>query len=118
MSLCDRCSSPGSCCKRIPINGEGDDNHFTVWHVIDPVEDLAERGGAAYARHPFRPLEPRGTWIDPATGAAFSSWLWSCVNLTPSGRCGDYENRPPLCRDYAPAQDSLCAMHPTPRPAP
>lgn len=41
-------------------------------------------------------------------------WVfWSCKNLTPEGRCGDYENRPELCRTYEPGQDLLCVEYVT-----
>jgi Fe-S-cluster containining protein len=37
-------------------------------------------------------------------------WQWWCPKLTRDGRCGDYENRPKLCRDYQAGDDRLCAL--------
>ena len=47
---------------------------------------------------PFYPL-----WNPEGKG-----WKLWCVNLTSEGRCGDYDHRPALCRDFEPGQNSLC----------
>jgi Fe-S-cluster containining protein len=31
-----------------------------------------------------------------------------CPNLLPDGRCGDYENRPEVCRSFKP--DEICEL--------
>lgn len=40
-----------------------------------------------------------------------NSWRLWCPNLTREGRCGDYENRPRLCRSFQAGSDPLCIMH-------
>jgi Fe-S-cluster containining protein len=51
---------------------------------------------------PFMPLykRPMGVWR-----------FWCPVLDIKTGRCGDYENRPALCKSYRAGSDTLCAMH-------
>ena len=102
MSLCDRCFAPGACCKRFGLfSNEGEP--ITVWD--DEPTRVSAPGSAEPL--PFLPLERSGTWEDP-DGRAYSSWWWSCPRLQADGRCGDYENRPALCRTFEPAAETLC----------
>jgi Fe-S-cluster containining protein len=57
---------------------------------------------------PFVPLEVWGRWIDEESGRTYSAYWYRCSNLLPNGRCGDYDNRPGLCRSFEPASDPLC----------
>lgn len=62
---------------------------------------------------PFVPVERRSTHYvdDPGSdqhGREYAVWVWGCPKLLPNGRCGDYENRPGLCRSYQPLDDGLC----------
>jgi len=47
---------------------------------------------------PFKPL-----MIDKK-----GNWLFWCPNLKINGKCGDYEYRPKLCKDYKEATGKMC----------
>lgn len=89
-SLCDSCYAPGACCK-----------HFTLFGCAAPgdrYKPLDEgRAARAIAHHGF-PFE-----VIPDAGGAVR-----CTRLQADGRCGDYENRPDLCRTLEPGMDPLC----------
>lgn len=111
MSLCDQCTKPGNCCKELVLTS----NNFNgnVW-----AENWKQQAIDAVSQHiensPFVPIRLRlaeGESRDPAAKAPYGTVLWSCTRLTPEGRCGDYENRPQLCREYEAGSDRLCAMH-------
>jgi Fe-S-cluster containining protein len=38
-------------------------------------------------------------------------WRWRCTELTASGRCGIYEDRPRACRVFEPGSDALCVHY-------
>lgn len=105
-NLCDACSNPGHCCTGIYLNYGGHTPAVTAETTLEAMvqlasfvsEDCNERPTVGF---PFQPLykAPHGSWK-----------LW-CVNLTKDGRCGDYDNRPMLCKTYQPGQDGLCVMH-------
>lgn len=102
MSLCDACSKPGACCRSFLLIANG--ATLTSW------DDEGEAGALSVAKGqglPFVPNEKRETYLDES-GRAYSAWNYRCPLLTESGRCGDYENRPQLCRDYEPGTDGLC----------
>jgi Fe-S-cluster containining protein len=105
MSVCDSCPKPGSCCKGFTLNNGRNSPGF-------PERDWMARGTEYAARHglPFIPLE---TYVSehPDQVDGYVGIRWTCKNLTPEGRCGDYENRPNLCRIYEPGQDKLCAVY-------
>ncbi len=106
MSACDTCPKPGSCCKGFTLNNGTHSPAFTADRWADLGTEYAKRNGL-----PFIPLEPyKGEsefgWTDDKVGIR-----WTCKNLTPEGRCGDYENRPNLCRIYEPGSDRLCAVY-------
>lgn len=92
MSLCELCPRPGRCCSGFELNGGDIGLHATELEVSTTLAEL----GFPF----FHPLwrKPDGAWL---------SW---CDRLTKDGRCGDYENRPQLCRDYQPLACSLCAL--------
>ena len=107
MSLCDICFAPGQCCKRLHLTTMGG-GAITVWDDKDPVETLTELQGP----HQFFPIEKTGTWEDNVCSdedqRLYSAFIWGCSALGPDGRCTIYEDRPQVCRDYAPASSPLC----------
>lgn len=114
VSLCETCSSPGHCCKDFALNnGEWNDFDADKWQ---------DEGKAFVMRHdlPFLPLRVAGPDENsgnvPRDGRVFLRF--TCPLLTPEGRCGDYENRPRLCRVFEAASDRLCVMYVAPVDAP
>lgn len=52
------------------------------------------------------------------SGVLFEHW-YTCKHLSAEGNCGNYENRPPLCRDFpykTPCPYSACDWQPETRP--
>jgi Fe-S-cluster containining protein len=116
MSLCDTCVQPGHCCRDIPI-------HTSAWGNFYPhqwPEKAAEQLERELPGHPFIPLRlemyPLDV-IDPTAEGPYGFGRWSCKNLTPDGRCGDYDNRPNLCKNYEAGSDRLCVMYVPPEAA-
>lgn len=118
MSLCDACRAPGRCCTGFYLqNGDFGRGRpalevlvelATAWTGtapmlgavrVHPTFDLTAIEDIQVGM-PFMPLMRR-----PADGA----WRFWCPVLRADGRCGDYENRPALCRDYQAGSDKLCA---------
>ncbi|WP_435018499.1 YkgJ family cysteine cluster protein [Tundrisphaera sp. TA3] len=110
MSLCDNCYSPGSCCKSLRLISEnpetGELYPRTFWDDSSIDEQTKD-----WANFPFTPNEKLNTYTEEGSGRTYSEWNYNCRNLLPSGRCGDYENRPELCRIYEPASDGLCVHY-------
>lgn len=105
MSLCDQCYAPGNCCKRLQLIADG--HSMTFWDETAGV-DIQQ---ALDTRNlPFVVNEKIATWTDE-NGKAYSTYNYNCTKLLPNGRCGDYENRPELCRSYEPASDGLCVHY-------
>jgi Fe-S-cluster containining protein len=102
MSLCDRCRDPGACCRDIALNIDPD--------VTTKLEALAWvasiRPGTGEIGLPFIPIERRAGGGDEA----FERWIWSCIYLQPDGRCGNYDGRPQMCRNFEPGVSQPCAM--------
>ncbi len=87
----------------------GSNGNLTFWDdepVIDQLNALAGDNPL-----PFFPIEKIETFIDQDSGRTYSRHYFACKNLLPSGRCGDYENRPDLCRKFDPASDALCVHY-------
>lgn len=59
---------------------------------------------------PFQPTEIHGLFTDEDSGRRYVTYAYSCPELLPNGRCGIYENRPNVCRDYKPGTDALCVF--------
>lgn len=103
MSACDTCPKPGACCRGLALI------HPSAYFAT-PLQALVAM--VAWDL-PFLPVDSRyeewrnAEWSATEQRRAFS---FDCINLTPDGRCGDYENRPGLCRRYEPGQDALCAI--------
>lgn len=104
--LCDVCKDPGHCCKRFTIHREN--GTITYWKrngtALDVLVDMAMRF------LPFLPEASAGEWNAPEAegGEPYVAWWVKCPDLLPTGRCGNYEFRPQLCRDFAPASSPLC----------
>jgi Fe-S-cluster containining protein len=108
ISLCDVCRNPGRCCKRMTLTKGGDT--LTFWDNEDVIAGLRDLG------LPFVPLEKIGSFTNEQ--AQSYSWYWyGCPLLQPDGRCGDYLNRPPVCRAYVAGSNPLCGLMYMPQPA-
>jgi Fe-S-cluster containining protein len=96
-SMCDRCMSPGACCKRIHLSGGSG-----MKAIGEPMShERAEHLALEY-----------GLWMmRPAHQNDDGRWQWNCTQLGPDGRCQIYEDRPELCRSYRPGQDGLCVHY-------
>lgn len=106
-SMCDRCMTPGHCCRRLSLAGGS-----YATHLDDPVavEQLIADGliNREEERHYFGPIMPFRVLMRTRDG----EWVFWCPNLDPrTGRCLDYENRPVCCSSYAPGTDPLCVHH-------
>ena len=108
MSACLTCPRPGVCCQDFNLSSSR--GPLTFWKrdgIAGPLEFVARAG------LPFVPLSPNNEdWQDAESGRLYGTWRWGCSNLE-RGRCADWPNRPSTCRDYAPLQDRLCALHPS-----
>lgn len=94
---CDTCRRPGSCCRGFVLSLPAVDPEG--WREAS-LEQVAARG-IDY----FEPMYASASMAYEGKVRA----VWSCRRLTPEGRCGDYENRPPPCHAYQPGEDALCA---------
>ncbi len=101
--LCDRCADPGACCRNF-------------WLSCEPpgttkLEALAwiasSRPGPSELGLPFLPVERDSSTEDCPV---LWHWSWSCPIVMEDGRCGDYDHRPFLCREYAAGSSKICAM--------
>jgi len=92
---CNRCVSPGWCCKNFQINRD-----FPIGKTVDEMRAWAAANGVGM----FAPVCASEYWKTPET----ERWVFSCTKLGADGRCMIYESRPPVCRDYEPGTDRLC----------
>lgn len=109
-SLCDSCFAPGYCCRR--LNFFGGKGEQTYW-LDEPIEPQLRSGMSKDTDRPvpFRIAKVREQYTDKESGRPYGHVDFSCVNLTPEGRCGDYENRPWLCRHFEPASGNICVHY-------
>ena len=98
MSACDFCFAPGRCCSGIKLNS----GSWPGAHVDTVLLMYVYLAASWRNTGPLMPLyrKPNGAWL-----------FW-CPTLTREGRCGDYEHRPDLCRNYEPMSDGLCVLGP------
>lgn len=97
MSPCDTCRRPGSCCRG-----------FVLSFVVSDLEWETEARLKldTYGLTFFSITEAvRTPGITPDGSVSVRC---DCTLLDGNGRCGDYENRPTLCRNYNPLSDGLC----------
>ena len=111
MSLCDACYRPGTCCKEIKLYSEKRGGEHTFWLDKSIEQQISEMDPENLVKHPFEVREVYERFTDKKTGREYGSVIFKCKNLTASGRCGDYENRPLLCRTYEPGSDDLCVHY-------
>ncbi len=104
MSLCDRCISPGACCKKLRLYRESGEA-VTFW-LDEPIEEQLSKDEL-----PFKPLDLVVECTDSETGRKYGVFDFMCPKLRPDGRCGDYENRPDLCRRFEPGSGPLCVHY-------
>ena len=104
MSLCDTCRKPGACCSGFVLFRGESTNLLTFWDTDTRDEIVAQLRGMGL---PFMPLAKNETWLDPE-GKPYSAWTVRCPWLDSAGRCGHYEERPQLCRDYTAGSSPLC----------
>lgn len=107
MSLCDRCYAPGACCKRMYLTSR--DGGEAPRSRLDQGPRMIRR---ALRRQelPFEPIERAELLTDP-DGQQFETWVYRCRALQDDGRCGIYDRRPQLCRDYPAGGDRMCVHH-------
>lgn len=105
-SLCDKCFAPGQCCKRIQFFAAGEEVTFWDDEPLEIQIRARMHSEDIDRRMPFVSLEKTTTF--DAIGRKYSTHVFTCINLLKNGRCGDYENRPWLCRVFEPAGSSLC----------
>lgn len=100
-SMCDSCFKPGACCKGFVLTD------------LPPISGASIRAAKRFMRRRGLPFDPIGR---RDRGDEKKARVWACRNILPNGRCGDYENRPQLCRDFKAGSDGLC-FHFTPQEA-
>lgn len=116
MSLCDTCTDPGHCCRQITLWGNG----IEYMTQAEAEAQMRTNTGSMMADGSPGPFVFTGTieklvYYD-LNGAELPKPeiravnTWSCPHLLPTGRCGAYENRPKLCKDYEPGSCRSCAM--------
>lgn len=114
MSLCDQCAVPGMCCREIRLST----SYIAGPEGTTALEALAWLAACVPSEGelglPFLPLRrelhPLGIPLGWTDCPVVHEWVFSCPILAPDGRCGDYENRPNLCRTFEPGTDEPCAM--------
>lgn len=104
MSLCDQCYAPGACCRGFSLSGV--DGGKTYW-IDAGLEGVLEQLRAA-GLPDFTPTVEVDRWVDEESGREYAYFKFACRALMPDGRCGNYENRPELCRTYEPGSDPIC----------
>jgi hypothetical protein len=107
-NACETCPKPGTCCTAFPLpasnTGKMTKLEVMVW-AASQLYTLPDMYRTSVGL-PFVPVKKAFVGDD-------ETWLWSCVDLLPNGRCGNYENRPyGPCVLYKPGEDRMCAIHP------
>lgn len=100
---CDRCAAPGMCCKAFFLSMS-----FPVGSLPASVSAVVEQN---MGPHPFTPLRRITLREGYNPDADVEHWLFGCSALQPDGRCGVYDKRPQLCRDYTAGQDPMCVHY-------
>lgn len=116
MSKCDTCALPGYCCRSIRLFGQRVTPlgfEVTFSDELDPAKALKAISVhdlpfvPVARRETYQPADPPG-WEGAPISPTRSTWTYSCPRLGEDGRCTDYDNRPWLCRQFAPEDDALC----------
>jgi hypothetical protein len=102
---CENCIEPGHCCRDFPLMSDivnSGKTRLEVMVVLASYSYHSPNRARVFIGFPFIPSYP-----DEKLGY----WRFNCINLLPSGRCGDYENRPyGPCVMFQPLTDYLCIM--------
>lgn len=119
-SICDSCYEPGACCKKLTLStaAEKGPNYFTSWLTDTPERvknnlTVFMHSGVDWkhaGNFEFHSFSKDNVWNDPEHGDYAIVYL-KCNKLQSDGRCGDYANRPSLCRSYQPLEDTMCAHY-------
>lgn len=107
---CDTCREPGACCRSFHVG-------------IDVPEDMSGDALKVHLRAGLRPTtgtqafevlpyDPDYVYCTEGKQKGTVQWCYSCPELQPDGRCGIYETRPTICRDYIVGSDALCVEWP------
>jgi Fe-S-cluster containining protein len=102
---CDTCTKPGACCQDFVLSGRGGAFMFDADSWWTEANNLMEKHEL-----PFNPLRI-DTQSEKCDAEGMVGVRFTCPQVTPEGRCGIYDARPKLCRDYAPGSDKLCVMY-------
>ena len=105
MSLCDRCYAPGNCCRQFALENADGKPSFWIADGLGAVYEWLEKYSL-----PFVPKEIHRVGRD-RRDLSWATWWFKCPKLLPDGRCGIYEARPQLCRDFEAGGDSHLCVH-------
>jgi Fe-S-cluster containining protein len=109
VTLCAVCTSPGHCCRDIPLSVSfwDDEDVHAQWEAV------RQSGVALNGWMPFIPLRKdpdRSGYVDDESGRTYSLWRFWCPALSADGLCGVYLNRPHPCRVFQAGIDQPCVM--------
>lgn len=108
-SLCDKCFAPGQCCRQIVLfNSEGIESSFWFDDGLHSVLKDMERRELPFVPRSVRWQAKVDQPDDPDHGRPYAGIVFSCPSLLPNGRCGIYDERPNICRNFEPASTELC----------
>jgi len=104
VSLCDKCYAPGTCCRELTLTV----NFWAEEEVTNQLlrERISNHPGNKNV--PFEPVRQSVRVEHDKNGRAYGPWVWRCPKLLKNGRCGDYDNRPDVCRIFEPGENRLC----------
>jgi len=108
MNACDSCRDPGHCCRSFHIP-----RHFKPEQTREEIRELLRKGLDGFERKcesvPFEPLIRSNLYGEEGATEPYSvTWSFSCPMLKTDGRCGIYEDRPQVCRNYEAGTDQIC----------
>lgn len=101
MSLCDKCYSPGACCKSFVLS-DNDGVLLTIWLDEDANKQIADHD------LPFEIEAVTTEYKHEESGRPYGTFSVSCPKLAENGRCTIYEDRPALCAKFEPRGGPLC----------
>jgi Fe-S-cluster containining protein len=100
---CDSCHAPGACCKGFVLTNMRVKDDLN-WKESSEIF-LTQKSDLGLTRF-YAVSKVTGSQRDGTVAVRLN-----CSSLTKEGRCGDYENRPNLCRVFEPGSDPLCAEY-------
>lgn len=110
-SACDTCRDPGYCCRNFTIG-----TVFPAKMHRDEVDKHIAEGTCPWTGEPdgektpfMHPMRITSRYIYRGQRKPHGvKWGFECDRLGKDGRCMQYEDRPPMCRNYEPKEDLLC----------